>query len=68
MEEKKVDVVEEVKEEKSLNEKLLEEIENLKKQISDLDLALWKRKWILWLTCILSIANFGMIFYVMVGG
>ncbi|MDD7457519.1 MAG: hypothetical protein PUK83_03690 [Clostridia bacterium] len=65
MEEKKVDVVEEVKEEKSLNEKLLEEIENLKKQISDLDLALWKRKWILWLTCLLGIGNFIILLYIL---
>lgn len=64
MEEKKVDVVE-VKEEKSLNEKLLEEIENLKKQISDLDLALWKRKWILWLTCLLGIGNFIILLYIL---
>ena len=65
MEEKKVEVVEEVKEEKSLNEKLLEEIENLKKQISDLDLALWKRKWILWLTCLLGIGNFIILLYIL---
>ncbi len=65
MEEKDIDLKEK-KEEATSNQQLLEEIKSLKKQIDELDMALWKRKWILIFTCLLGIGNFIMLFYIMV--
>lgn len=65
MEEKDIDLKEK-KEEATSNQQLLEEIKSLKKQIDELDMALWKRKWILIFTCLLGIGNFIMLFYIMI--